>query len=331
MESGRCVAWIDETHGQANWSQTGFGPRLCTANFRGLAETMQEMGADCIRLTAKPLAPRFPDVRLAVVPPPTGTYDPEQECWRRDPGSLFTSEDLYCLLGFVRDGGSLLLFAYRFGDGFTQTNLQDLIGPLGCHLNEDAIIDLTRLRDVHPLQFCFETPPDALRMPWSMKGVQSVFWRSVATFTILPGATAHPLAYSPGGRCISFDRLRRRICFQSLPVAVAGTFGRGKFALFGGPHLFEVGPLGLLEAGQNRRFLRNTLTWLLNDQCADLHAAGPQPEDEMSALLAVANEHWRELCQIEGTGDGSQVVAFVERVLRETGVMKALARPTWMP
>ena len=42
-------------------------------------------------------------------------------------------------------------------------------------------------------------------------------------------------------------------------------------------------------------------------------------------------EQYRDLCQIEDTGEGAGTAAFVERLLQETGVLKALARPSWMP
>ena len=71
-------------------------------------------------------------------------------------------------------------------------------------------------------------------------------FRTSATFTLLPRANVVPVAVSPGGPCITFNRTHRLVSFQSLPIGVAGTFGRGRFALFGGPHAFETGPLGFL-------------------------------------------------------------------------------------
>ena len=65
------------------------------------------------------------------------------------------------ILRFLDNGGRLLAFAYRFGDAFTRANVDALCEPLGCRLNPDAVIDLTRLRDLHPLQLHFDTPRDA--------------------------------------------------------------------------------------------------------------------------------------------------------------------------
>lgn len=147
-----------------------------------------------------------------------------------------------------------------------------------------------------------------------------------------PGATVstvRPLAFSPGGRCISFDCVQRRISFQSLPIAVAGILGGGRFLLFGGPHAFETGPFGLLSAAHNLRFLQNILGWLLNDEGEELEAVPPGQEPELVALHSLLTEQWRDVAQIEATGRGEPIVAFVERLLRQTGVLKALAR--WMP
>ena len=65
----------------------------------------------------------------------------------------------------------------------------------------------------------------------------------------------------PGGRCITFDRTHRRISFTSRPFAVAGAVAKGRFALFGGPHIFETGTYGLLDEAGNRRFLDQLLAW----------------------------------------------------------------------
>ena len=217
------------------------------------------------------------------------------------------------------------------GDAFTQTNLNTLFVPLGCHLNPDAVIDLTRLREMHPLRFHFDTPREVLPLPWSPDQVSTVRWRSLATFTLRPGAPVQPLALSPGGGGISFDCVHRWISFLSLPIAVAGRHGHGRFVLFGGPHAFETGPLGLLDSVHNRRFLGNVLTWLLADGVVEPQAVHSEPPPEVATWIGPLTEQYRDLCQIEDTGEGAGTVAFVERLLQETGVLKALARPSWMP
>jgi len=99
-------------------------------------------------------------------------------------------------------------------------------------------------------------------LTWAAAGVNVLRWRSMATFTILPGSHIRPLVLSPGGACISYNRTHRYVSFQSHPVAVAGTYGAGRFALFGGPHAFETGQLGLLAETSNARFLENVVRWL---------------------------------------------------------------------
>jgi len=331
MPKARPVAIFDDTHGQPNWRQTGFPSRELDTNCSGLADVLRGMGYDCRSIRPRLLLDCLLHARLLVIPPPTGYYDPPRQTWQRLTSSLFTPAEVRDILRFIKDGGRLMAFAYRFGDSFTHTNLQDLFALLGCRLNHDAIIDVTQLRELHPLQLHFETPRDALPMPWSTAGVETVCWRAVASFSILPTATVRPLALSPGGRCISFDCVQRRISFLSWPIAVVGVLGRGRYVLVGGPHVFETGPFGLLDVADNRRFLQNVLDWLLNGEGSKLETVAPGQEPELAALHALLDEQWRDVAQIEATGRGEATVAFVERLLKETGVLRALAHAKWMP
>jgi hypothetical protein len=149
----------------------------------------------------------------------------------------------------------------------------------------------------------------------------------MATFTILPGANAVPLALSAGGNCISFDRTLRRISFASLPVAVAGGLGRGRFALFGGPHVFETGSYGLLTSHDNARFLQNILRWLLDKRRTEL-------ESKPTVHHARGTYFFNRRMEVERdtqTHRDQRTIAYVERVLRQTGILKALDRPHWLP
>jgi hypothetical protein len=323
------LALFDDTHGQSNWSQTGFPSREISSNFSGIAEALAARGFDCTAVRPRPLAEAARCARLLVLPPPTGTYDPVEECWQPVPESLLSAAEVDAILRFLADGGRLLAFAYRFGDSFTGANLSDLFTRLGCPLNDDAVFDVTRLRDEHPLQLHFETAADTMPLGSTKDGISKVCWRPAATFRLMPGAAAAPLVLSPGGRCIAFDRVQRRIWFQSLPIAVVGRRGHGRFALFGGPHLFETGPFGLLPMADNRRLLGNVLDWLF-DESGTTPAIVGGPVSSVAAELAAADE-WRALWEVDDVGPGRPMVAFVERLLQETGILKALGQPSWMP
>jgi hypothetical protein len=316
------IVLFDASHGQPNWAQTGFTSRELHTNFAGINEHLSHLGFLCLSTKGAPLGHELSRTCLLVLPPPTGRYNSRKERWEAAPAFFFTGPEICAVLSFLRAGGHLLAFAYRFGDSFTQTNLSDLFGPLGCHLNDDAIIDAVVLRQTHPLQMHFETPHESLPLAWSRVGVTTVLWRPSATFTILPGATAWPLAFSTGGRCLSFNRTFRQISFESLPLAVAGRCGKGRFALFGGPHAFETGPLGLLANKGNARFLENTLHWLLSDGPEET-ASCPHGEESIDAC--------ERLTRVECRGEGERTIASVERLLRRTGVLKALGRAKWMP
>jgi hypothetical protein len=294
------------------------------SNFAGLTEMLCRLGFQCRTTQGKPLSHQLRYARLLVLPPLTGRYDARRECWRCDPGTLFSREHVQAIVDFLQAGGSLLAFAYRFGDSFTQTNLGDVFAPLGCRLNDDAVFDASAVRQMHPLEIFFDTQPEPLPLNWPRSGAMSVRWRPSATLTFQSGANIWPLVHSPGGRCLSFNRTLRRISFESLPLAVAGRRGRGRFALFGGPHLFESNALGLLRHGDNSKFLLNLVGWLISDD------KGVEPPVD-AAVAQVAPPPQPALTHVEHYGNGERTIASVERVLRKTGILKALNRVQWMP
>jgi len=125
------LALFDAGHGQANWAQTGLPSRELHTNFAGLAEILCRRGLRCQRTGRAAFGAQLATCRLLVIPPPTGTYDARKERWRFQRAARFTREEVRAVLGFVRSGGRLLAFGYRFGDSFTETNLGDLCLPLG--------------------------------------------------------------------------------------------------------------------------------------------------------------------------------------------------------
>lgn len=320
------AALFDASHGQPNWAETGFTSRQLDTNFAGLTEQLCRMGFRCQSTHGQDLATRLSHTKLLIIPPPTGRYDARKERWQRLPTSLFSPTEVRDILGYVQEGGRLLAFSYRFGDSFTGTNVGALTAPLGCQLNDDAVIDLRQLRGTPPLQLYFDTDPDGLPLSWARIGVTLVRWRPLATFTILPGATAWPLARSRGGGCISFDRSLRQISFESLPIAVAGNYGQGKFVLVGGPHAFETGTVGLLNAFDNARLLANILRWLLSDEPATRPSANIEVGTSPNST-GIADP----LSRVIANDRGERTVAYVERVLRRTGVLKALSQAKWFP
>jgi len=323
-ESSLIPVLFDESHGQAHWCQTGFTSRQRHTNFAGMAALFERLGADCHSQRHKPLD--LAPARLLVIPPPTGQYNPGGECWRLDPAALFTPDEICQILDYLRRGGRVLAFAYRFGDSFTQTNLGQLFAPLGCLLNDDAVVDLERVRTTHPLQSLFVTERDLLPLGWAAHGIERVAWRYMATFTVLPGADAHALVYSPGGSCVSYNRTHRQISFYSLPIAVAGRHGRGRYVLFGGPHAFETGASGLLHHSRNTRFLEKVFQWLLSEAPLQEGGASGSLEGEQERLKRTADQNWRRFCQVQDEGDAESTVAVVERLLQETGTLRALGK-----
>jgi len=300
-------------------------------SFLGIAQNLCGLNRTCVASGSRTFADILPRGGLLVIPPATGAYNDRKECWRAQSSSLFTIREIEAIVDFVQAGGRLLAFSYRFGDSFTQTNLSHLFAALGCLLNDDAVVDLQRLRRAHALESTFETGREHLPVAWAAQQVGAVQWRSMATFDLVPGAPVRVLALSPGGACISFNRTHREIIFQSRPIAVAGTHGRGRFALFGGPHVFETGTFGLLHLSDNTRFLQNTADWLLSEaplqECSS-DSQFPSPE-ESDRLQRQAQELWKDLACVTRQNQSDSAVKPVERRFRETGILKALNRANW--
>jgi len=321
---------FDDLHGQDRWKDTGFSSREAHTKFLGLAQMIVSLGATWKTANGQAINEALSGISLLIVPPPTGTYDEKHERWCRHSSGLFQPDEIATILRFLQQGGSLLLFAYRFGDSFTQTNLCHLTGPLGCLVNDDAVIDLERIRKENVLQSQFIIPRESIMDTWASQ-VQTISCRAMATFTILPGAAVQPLVFSPGGRCITFNRTLRQISFQSLPIAVSGTYGKGRFVLFGGPHAFETGIFGLLSEADNVTLLQNILRWLLLETppTSKKSRSRSRCAAEEKNLTKTIDENWREFCRVEGRGDGEQLVNFVERLLRQSGILKALNCASW--
>ena len=318
---------FDASHGQPNWAQTGFTSRELHTNFAGVMELLCRFGLTCAPTGLEPLPQLLARARLLVIPPSAGNYNPLRRSWTPASETLFNAETIRDILRFVQNGGRLLAFAYRFGDSFTASNMRELMAPLGCLLNDDAVMDLQLLRETYPLDAFFDTSKLLLPLSWANEEVNNVRWRTMATFSILPGATVQPLALSAGGSCISFNRSLRRISFSSLPIAVAGIQGRGRFVLCGGPHVFETGTYGLLSSHDNARFLQNIVRWLLDDgdPCLNSDSATHHSLGTFFFNKRLEIEHG-----IEEQKD-QQTIAYVEKMLRKTGILKALNRPKWVP
>ncbi len=123
----RIHQWQAARSGQMALPYEDFLARLPSAYETNLTGLLLPPVPIAVKITVRQaLAPLLRAARLLVIPPPVGRYEARRERWRRQPHSLFNSDEVRELLGFLHGGGRLLAFAYRFGDSFTQTNLGDL-------------------------------------------------------------------------------------------------------------------------------------------------------------------------------------------------------------
>jgi hypothetical protein len=81
----------------------------------------------------------------------------------------------------------------------------------------------------------------------------------------------------------------------------------------------------------NRRLLQNLLRWLLSEAELGLEASEPQPEPNWSPCWPSSPSNGRSCVRFKAGGTGETTVAFVEQMLAQSGMFKALARPSWMP
>ncbi len=66
---------FDASHGQPNWSQTGFSSREMHTNYAGVMELLCRLGCVCSPTGLEPLSESLARARLFVVPPSTGEYN----------------------------------------------------------------------------------------------------------------------------------------------------------------------------------------------------------------------------------------------------------------
>lgn len=321
-------ALFDTGHGQENWSQTGFLPRTIDRSFSGLAGILAEMGFRCFSgsITDETLK----HAQILVIPPPTGQFNHKFSRWDRLESSQFTGEEIERILRFLHDGGHLLAFSYRFGDSFTQTNLRDLIGPLGCLLNEAVVINLDSfLCDHHPLMVPFETGADCLPLLDTNQECPPVHWRTMTTLSILPGASASAIAVSPP-RCVGFDQTSFRLIHARQAIGVGGHYGKGRFAVFGGPHAFETGGYGLFSKDGNRQLAVEVLQWLVSEGSSMLHEQSETKSPTDSACSNRLQELWVQVANCKSSHEkGESMASFVDGIFRETGVLSGLGRSVW--
>ncbi len=307
---------FDEAHGQKHWGETGYGARSRHERFAGLAAMLEHVGAECDSLDRPLHQVDLREVDALVIPTPTGLYDREEERWRVDSKSLFRPEEIGTALEYVRSGGILIAFAYRFGDWFTRSNVGKLFLAFGCHLSDDAILPVDQLKEVDPLQLSFLATFGEAGGP-EFKG--QLQCRPMATFRLLPGSMARPLAYSPGGSCVAFDRTFRFVSTQCHPVGVGGMEGKGFFLFFGGPHFVEVGEFGLLERPGNGRYIQSLLNRIRQSM--------PQKPSGSKRRRNPACTHSRNPTSVDETEtDSQEVIGYMEQLLVHRGSLRALGR-----
>ncbi len=95
---------------------------------------------------------------------------------------------------------------------------------------------------------------------------------------------------------------------------------------FGGPHAVETEAFGLLHHARNTQFLGHVFQWLLSEEPLVEGGVAGKIEREQERLKESADQNWHEFCQVEDEGEGEAAVAMVDKLLRETGTLRALGK-----
>lgn len=318
-------ALFDIGHGQRNWSQTGFLSRTIDGSFFEFATILNEQGFTCTSGDVSSSSIKKCD--LLIIPPPVGQLNPQTGQWDALASSLFTEQQVSDILQFVNSGGHLLAFSYRFGDAFSKTNLGELIGPLGCYLNETAVSSLDCFPcNSHLMTMPFETGPECV--PILATECEPIKWRAMTTVAVAPETSCEILAFTPP-RSVGFNRESHRLFYNSQALCVGGSYGNGSFAVLGGPHVFEAGVYGLLSSPGNRKFAEALVRWLIRDRYQN---AG---QNLINPLLAPirSNEFsdmWHQLSvEQPANKKGEILVALADKLFRDTGAFHSLGRSVW--
>lgn len=323
-------AFFDVEHGQQNWKTTGFFARTITGSFSGLTDILSELRIES--WSGSDLHNSLDDSKIIVIPPPAGTFNRAESQWEPLPAHFFTESDVERILEFVHAGGRLLAFSYRFGDSFAKSNLKELFLPMGCLIQDTAAINLDSfVNEMHPLAVPFETDSEHLPLLDENQSLpDSVHWRSMATLSILPNSNSFPIAVTPP-RCITFEPQSFRILHKPQMIAVGGHYGDGRFALFGGPHVFETTGYGLLREGSNHLFAKQVLEWLIS------HSPSPKQisfaNETVTAFesdLKPMQTLWKGVQNAQSAqAKGDLMVQFISQICHRTGIMAPVGEKIW--
>jgi len=163
-----------------------------------------------------------------------------------NPGRAFSPEERGLLLGFVHEGGALLVLADHTDIGGMKGFLDELLEPTGLRLRFDSAVSISRdwrraLRVSYPLSTAFGN----LDVPVSI-GASVYASLGTTNVPLLVGTDA----YSDRGNRENDDNAMlgnlaydRGEAYGGILLAVATSFGRGKVALFGDTSPFQNGSL----------------------------------------------------------------------------------------
>ena len=78
--------------------------------------------------------------------------------------------------------------------------------------------------------------------------------------------------------------------------------------------------------GINRMASPSGQKWLLSESPLDADGVPSRLKVEQERLKRAAEQNWHRFCQVRDEGEGEATVAVMDRLLRETGTLRALGK-----
>lgn len=317
---------VDETHGQWNWAETGHEARAVAEAFSGIAEALRRLGIEAVPTQSPLVESTLAGVGGVVLPSPTGRFNEADSSWGEVPETYLTAAEIRDLLLFLRHGGRLLAFSYRFGDRFTKSNLAELFAHLGWVLNSEAVIDISSVERRHPLYTTFTTTAEDQWPELSFSVPTAVQWRPVTTFSAAPICSGFPILFSPAS-CAAYRFRTFEPTFERQAICVGGVYGSGRYVLVGGPHAFETGEFGLLDHPGNREFLNQVLRWVFLSGSIDepgTSLGAPATHEQPTSAL------WERVRSAKLNREKEiALVDFVDDFFQHSTILKRITKLNW--
>lgn len=238
----------------------------------------------------------------------------------------YTMDEIYAILEFIKNGGSLLIFVDEGGDISSQTNLNELSTHFGFKILPNIIYDENSYvsKMVWPLIRSFARHPIT-------SDVESIVYASGCSFQLLKrnefdeflDVSLKPIATSEKtSKMKIYDQNQRHWCemyANRAILALAGQFFDGRFFCLGTPSILSsLNNQYGFNAKDNLQFIENIILWLLGHHHAALKPSIFRDKVQIELRLAKDIFRWaNDPSIVKEYGDFSALVTYALKELRK--------------